>query len=191
MARSLATRAVASVRTQAATLGGAVAAFWLVFAANATLGGALTAFGIIPRTGAGLRGIVFAPFLHGSVDHLAANTVPFLLLGWLVMVRDARHFLPVTACAAIGAGLFAWTLGAPNSVHIGASGVIFGYLGFLMLAGWFARSVGSILLSVGVTVAWGGLVYGVLPNQPGVSWQAHLGGFVGGIVAARLFRGRR
>ena len=91
----------------------------------------------------------------------------------------------------LGAGLMSWLLGASSSVHIGASGVIFGYLGFLMLSGWFARSFGSILLSLAITALWGGLVFGVLPGQAGISWQAHLGGFLGGVLAARSLVRRR
>jgi membrane associated rhomboid family serine protease len=86
------------------------------------------------------------------------------------------------------AGLMQWLLGAPGSVHVGASGVIFGFLAFLMLSGWYARTLGSVLLSVAVTAAWGGLVWGVLPSAPGVSWQGHLGGFVGGALVARAYR---
>jgi membrane associated rhomboid family serine protease len=181
----------AAARAQATTLGIGVAALWGTFAANLAAGGALLTYGIIPRSVDGLRGILLAPFLHGSFAHLASNTVPFLVLGWLVMLRDRRHFLPVTLLSMLGAGAMAWLLGAPGSVHIGASGVIFGFLGFLMLAGWYTRSLGSILLSVLVTGLWGGLVFGVLPGQPGVSWQAHLGGFLGGVWAARMFRSRR
>jgi membrane associated rhomboid family serine protease len=88
----------------------------------------------------------------------------------------------------LGSGFAAWLLGAPGSVHVGASGVIFGYLGFLILAGWYERSVASILLSVLVVVLWGGMVIGVLPGQNGISWQAHLGGFIGGVYSARRFR---
>ena len=87
--------------------------------------------------------------------------------------------------------LLAWLLGAPGSVHIGASGVLFGYLGFLLLSGWYARSAASILLSLGVAAAWGGLVLGVMPGTPGISWQSHLGGFIGGVLAARHFGKRR
>ena len=90
--------------------------------------------------------------------------------------------------AALGAGLLAWTLGAPNSVHVGASGVIFGYLGFLLLSGWYSRSFMSIVMSLGVAALWGGTVMQVLPGAPGISWQGHLGGFIGGILAARKFR---
>lgn len=107
------------------------------------------------------------------------------------MLRNARHFIPVTLLSMLGAGLMAWLVGAPASVHVGASGVVFGYLGFLMLSGWFARSFASIALSIGVTVAWGGLVFGVMPGQPGISWQAHLGGFLGGVLAARWLGRRR
>jgi membrane associated rhomboid family serine protease len=97
----------------------------------------------------------------------------------------------VTLFAALGSGLLSWVLGAPGSVHVGASGVVFGYFGFLLLAGFYARSAGSILLSIAVAVLWGGTVFGVLPGTPGVSWQGHLGGFVGGVLAARLYRTSR
>jgi membrane associated rhomboid family serine protease len=159
-----------------------------VFVVNWELGGSLLSLGVIPRRAIGLRGILFAPFLHASLSHIAANSIPFLVLGWLVMLRDERHFIPVTLAGMIGSGLVAWLIGAPGTVHIGASGVIFGYLGFLMLTGWYTRSFGSILLSVVVTLAWGSLVFGMMPGEPGTSWQAHIGGFLGGVLAARGFR---
>lgn len=174
-----------TLKSQATTIGGSVAAVWAGFTAQIVTNNAVLAWGIHPRTKQGLWGILVAPFLHGSVEHLLANTVPLVILGWLVMLRDGKHFLPVTLFSMLGAGLFAWTFGAPGSVHIGASGVVFGYLGFLMLAGWYARSLGAIALSVLVTVMWGSVVVGVLPGQPGISWQAHLGGFLGGVFAAR------
>ena len=172
-------------------LGGTLAASWVIFGATILSGGALLSLGIVPRTVLGLRGILFAPLLHANLQHLLSNSVPFVMLGWLVMLRDARHFIPVTLFAMLGSGLTAWLLGASGSVHIGASGVIFGYLGFLMLSGWYTRSVGSIALSVLVTALWGGVVLGVMPGVPGVSWQGHLGGFLGGVLAARWFRAKR
>ena len=164
------------------------AAMWAAFILTSVTGGGLLWLGVIPRTVLGLRGLLFAPFLHGSLTHIVSNSIPFLILGWLVMLRDPRHFLPVTVISMIGSGLMAWLVGAPGSVHIGASGVIFGYLGFLMLSGWFARSFGSIALSVAVIAMWGGMVVGVMPGSVGVSWQAHLGGLIAGIYAARHYR---
>ncbi len=180
-----------SLRSQSVTLGASVTALWATFGVNALLGGALLQFGIVPRTTDGLIGILVAPFLHANLNHLIANTVPFLLFGWLVMLRDRRHFLPVTLYSMLGAGLLAWAIGAPGSVHVGASGAVFGYLGFLLLSGWYARSFASIALSVLVAVVWGGTVAGVLPGTPGVSWQGHLGGFIGGVLAARRYRVKR
>jgi len=172
-------------------LGGTLALMWAVFFATTLFGHALLSLGVIPRTMIGLRGIIFAPFLHGSLAHIMANSIPFVVLGWLVMLRDARHFFPVTVLAMLGSGLMAWLIGAPGSIHIGASGVIFGYLGFLILSGWFARSFSSILLSLLVTALWGGMVLGVMPGQSGISWQAHLGGFLGGVLAAAMFKAPR
>jgi membrane associated rhomboid family serine protease len=174
-----------ALKTQALVLGGTLGVFWAVFVVNSLLGGSLLRLGVIPRTTIGLRGILFAPFLHGSLNHIVANSIPFVVLGWMVMLRDERHFIPVTLAGMVGSGLMAWLLGAPGTVHIGASGVIFGYLGFLMLTGWYTRSFGSILLSVIVTVVWGTLVLGMIPGAPGISWQAHVGGFLGGVLAAR------
>ena len=143
------------LKTQALVLGGTLAVFWAVFVVSSLLGGSLLRLGVIPRTTIGLRGILFAPFLHASLNHIVANSIPFVVLGWMVMLRDERHFIPVTLAAMVGSGLIAWLLGAPGTVHIGASGVIFGYLGFLMLTGWYTRSFVSILLSVIVTLVWG------------------------------------
>lgn len=176
---------------QTVTLGGSLATAWATFGVNLLLGGALLDFGIVPRTTQGLLGILVAPFLHANLAHLMANTVPFLIFGWLVMLRDRRHFGVVTLMGLLGSGLLSWTLGPPRSIHIGASGVIFGYFGFLLLAGWFARKWSAIAISLLVAIVWGGTVFGVLPGTPGVSWQGHLGGFLGGVLAARQLAPRR
>ena len=183
-------RVTRTFKQQVSTLGTTVGATWTAFVVNGIVGGALMQYGVIPRTLTGLRGILFAPFLHANMQHLIANTIPFLAMGWLVMLRDARHFLPVTVFAMLGSGLMAWLLGAPGSVHIGASGVVFGYFGFLLLGGWYARSFMSITLSILVAVLWGGLVLGIAPGQVGISWQSHLGGFIAGVLAARRYRRR-
>lgn len=180
-----------TVKTQAVTLAAPLGVSWATLGANALLGGALTQYGVVPRTLSGLRGILFAPFLHGSVAHLVANSISLLILGWLVLVFGGRRqFWWVSIAAALGSGLCAWLIGAPGSVHIGASGVIFGYLGYLMLSGWFARRFWPIIASLGVTALWGGMILGVMPGQLGISWQSHLGGLLGGIWAARRLHAR-
>jgi len=178
---------VRALRTHAVVLGATVAVLWAAFAVDEILGGSLLRFGVVPRSADGLRGILLAPFLHANFNHLAANTIPLLVLGWLVMLRDPRHFLLVALTATVTGGLAAWTLGAPNTVHIGASGVVFGFFGFLVFAGWYARSFASIMLSIAVILLWGGIVVGVIPGEAGISWQEHLGGFVGGALSARWF----
>ncbi|MDX2214355.1 MAG: rhomboid family intramembrane serine protease [Oculatellaceae cyanobacterium bins.114] len=179
------------LRTQIVTLGGLITLMWVLEIVDQLTGRALDQWGIIPRTIIGLRGILFAPLLHGSFTHLLANTIPFLTLGWFVMLRRTSDFWIVSAIAMLVGGLGTWLIGAPFTVHIGASGVIFGYLGFLLFRGYFERSFISILLSVGVGVLYGGLIWGVLPGRIGVSWEGHLFGFIGGAIAARLLAERK
>ncbi|WP_088892100.1 rhomboid family intramembrane serine protease [Leptolyngbya ohadii] len=176
---------VNEVKAQVIILGTIVALMWGLEFLDAFLGGALNQFGILPRTIVGLRGIFFAPFLHGNFPHLIANTAPFLVLGWLVMLRRTSDFFVVSAIVMLIGGLGTWLFGS-MAFHIGASGVIFGYLGFLLSRGYFERRFGSILFSIVVGLMYGGLIWGVLPGQPGISWEGHLFGFIGGIVAAKL-----
>ena len=180
----------AALQRRTLWLAGFVALCWLVLGLDAIVPGSFAEFGVRPRQVDGLRGVLFAPFLHGNAAHLASNSVPLLALGALVLIADARHFVAVTACVVVCSGLGAWLLGPPQSVHIGASGVVFGYLGYLLFHGWFTRHIGMMLLSIVVAGVWGGLVFGVLPGTPGVSWQSHAGGFVGGVAAARYFAKR-
>ena len=150
------------------------------------LRGALDGFGIRPRRVDWLWGILFAPFLHGGLGHLVANTSSLLFLGWLVLLRRTGDFFVVTALAILVGGLGVWLFGAVGTIHIGASGLVFGYLGYLLLRGYFERSVVSILVSVVVGVLYGGALSGILPGVPGISWEGHLFGFLGGAGAARL-----
>ncbi len=171
---------------------GAVVLMWTLELVDLLfLRGSLDGAGIRPRTPDGLWGILFAPFLHGGLGHLVANTVPLLTLGFLVMLRRVADFLAVTGIAIVVAGLGVWLFGQPNTIHIGASGLVFGYLGYLLLRGYFERSVTSIVLSVIVGLLYGGALWGLLPGAPGISWQGHLFGFLGGGAAARLLARRR
>ena len=174
-------------KTQVTILVGFVALFWLIEILDlAVFGGMLETFGIVPHSLIGLRGIVFAPFLHGGIGHLLANTLPFVILGWLVMVQETSDFWIVTFLSAVIGGLGVWFFGIPGTLHVGSSILIFGYLGFLMLRGYFQRNIPSIALSLLVIFLDGGLVWGVLPGAQGISWQGHLFGFIGGGVAAKL-----
>ncbi|HAC62153.1 MAG TPA: rhomboid family intramembrane serine protease [Cyanothece sp. UBA12306] len=175
------------IKTHATILGGFVAVFWILELVDIFIfRGSLDRFGIRPHNLIGLRGILFAPFLHGNISHLIGNTIPFVVLGWFVMLQETNDFWIVTILTMIVGGLGVWLFGVPGSLHIGASILIFGYLGFLLLRGYFQRNFVSIFLSVVVGFLYGGLVLGVLPSRPGISWQGHLFGFLGGVVAAKL-----
>ena len=175
------------LKDQVTILGGFIAAMWVLEIADWLIfRGFLNRFGIRPRTLVGLRGILFSPFLHGNFAHLGANTIPFALLGWFVMLQETSVFWSVTLVVLLVSGLGVWLLAAPNTVHIGASGLIFGYLGFLVARGYFERSPSAIALSILALFLYGGMIWGVLPLRQGVSWEGHLFGFLGGILAAKL-----
>jgi len=175
------------LKTQATILGVSITLLWVVEILDTfVFQGKLEMYGIHPRSIPGLWGILFAPFLHGSFGHLIANSLPFITLGWLVMLQETSDFFIVSAIAMVVGGLGTWFTGSPNSVHIGASGVVFGYLGFLLFRGYFLRNIPSIAVSLVVGLFYGGLIWGVLPGQIGISWQGHLFGFIGGAIAAKL-----
>lgn len=164
-----------------------VAVMWLLEIIDTlVLGQFLNSFGIRPRSSIGLLGIVLAPFLHGGLAHLVANTLPFAVLALLILARDRDEFVLVTLVVWVVSGLGVWLIGPPLTVHVGVSGIIFGYLGFLLLRGLFDGKLSSILIAIGVGIAYGGVLWGVLPLEAGVSWQGHLFGFIGGGIAARL-----
>ncbi len=169
----------------------AVAVVWLIEVVDRLFfGRSLDQLGIVPRQLSGLRGILFAPVLHGSFAHLLANTVPFLILAFLVMVRHQRHFVVITAFILLISGLGTWLIAPVNTVHIGASGLIFGYFAFLVVNAWFERSFAAVLLALLVIVMYGGLLAGIWPAAGGISWQGHLFGLVGGAATAFYFSPR-
>jgi membrane associated rhomboid family serine protease len=161
------------------------AALYVIEAVDTASGQRLERNGIEPLQLDGLDGVLWSPLLHGDWAHLMANTVPFLVFGFLAMAGGIRQFALVTATIWLLGGLGVWLTGG-SGYHIGASGLIFGWLVFLLTRGFFARSGLQILLAVGLFFVWGGVLFGVLPGQPGVSWQAHLFGALAGLLAARL-----
>ena len=147
--------------------------------------GALDQDGILARRLDGLDGILWSPLLHGSWAHLEANSLPFLILGFLVFAGGTGQWLAVTATVWLLGGFLTWLTGASGST-IGASGVIFGWLAFLLVRGFFARSGRQIVLAMVLLFVYGGVLWGVLPTTSGVSWQAHLFGGLAGVLAAWL-----
>ena len=170
---------------QAIVLGAFVAVLWFLEIIDALfLRGALDGFGIAPRSLTSLPAVLAAPFLHAGFGHLMANTIPFVVLGWMVMWRRTSDLFVVFLASAIASGLGVWLFGGAHTLHLGLSGVIFGFLGFLLARGYYERSAGAIGVALAAFLLYGGILWGVLPLQQGVSWQGHLFGFVGGVVTA-------
>lgn len=167
---------------------------WAVQLADAVLPGSFSGFGIRSWNAAGLGGIIFGPLLHGSWSHLIANSVPFLVLGCLVAVEGARRFWLVTVIAAVLGGFGTWIVNVPGSLTVGASGLVFGYFGYIVMRVFAPGRVRFRILYAAVAVIvvglyGGSMIAGVIAIREGISWQAHLFGAVGGGVAA--FVGRR
>ena len=167
-----------------------VGLLYVVELTDTILDNRLDAAGVRPREAEGLDGIAFAPLLHSGWDHLFANTVPLLLFGFLILLAGVARWLAVTAVVWLVGGVGVWLTGADQTVHLGASVLAFGWLVYLLLRGVFSRSVGQILVGVVLLFLYGGVLWGVLPGQPGVSWQGHLFGALGGAWAA-WWLGRR
>ncbi len=172
-----------------------VALLYLIEVIDALSGHNLDDNGIRPMETDGLKGIIFAPLLHADWAHLMANTVPALILGFLMTFAGLARFIYATAIVWIVGGFGTWligNIGAPygyESNHIGASGLIFGWLTFLLVFGWFTRNVWEIVIGLIVLFFYWTLLFGVLPGTPGVSWQGHLCGAIAGVLAAYLLSG--
>ncbi|MFO7562642.1 MAG: rhomboid family intramembrane serine protease [Enhygromyxa sp.] len=154
------------------------------------LDGLLDGFGIRPREAFGLIGVLTWPLLHGGVAHLLSNTLALLLFGTLVLMWGRREFFAVSLISTIVGGLGVWLVGASGSLHIGASGVCFGYFGYLLARGFYERKFGSVVLSLVIGVLFGGTLAGAVPglSMPGISWEGHLFGLLGGVLVARRLK---
>lgn len=161
-----------------------VALLWVIEIINSASGGDLTDEGIRPRSLDGLWGVLWAPLLHANFAHLESNTVPLLILGFLVLLGGLARFGIVTAIIWLVSGVGVWLVGGTNTVVVGASGLAFGWLAYIIVRGIFTRSAAQLALGLVILVIYGSLLWGVLPGQPGVSWQGHLFGALGGVLAA-------
>lgn len=181
---------VAAVRDHVGLLSGLVAFAWILEIVDFLLFGRLNQFGIIPRTVAGIGGIVAAPVLHAGFGHLISNTIPFLVLGGVVLMGGRRVFISASWFIILTGGTALWMFGPAGTVHIGASLLIFGYLGFLIVRGLFEKSVFWVVVGIVILIFYGGMLQGILPSDPYVSWRGHLFGFIAGILAARVMFAR-
>ncbi len=147
--------------------------------------------GIIPRQPEGLDGILFSPFLHANWDHLYGNSVPLILVGTFALAGGFRRFLWSTLVIILVSGIGVWLVGDPGSVVVGASGVVFGYLGLLFARGFVERSWWNLGVAGFIGLLYWYQIYNILPTDQPISWQGHLLGLLGGVVAAIAFRRRR
>jgi membrane associated rhomboid family serine protease len=163
-----------------------VLVLFAMFYVNVFFGGRLNNFGILPRTPWGLLGIIFSPLLHYNQAHLTANGISLFML--LVILFSHREYRADAAFTWIWllSGLGTWLIGRGNRVHIGASGVIYGVVTYLIAAAWWLRSWRSAMLALLILFLYGGIFYGMLPQPGFISWEAHLSGALAGLIVARM-----
>lgn len=171
-------------------IGALLILLWAIEIVDVITGHALDGFGIVPRHLGSLAHIATAPLLHFGWAHLIANSLPFFVLGVLVYLDGAARWVITTLTVIISSGLLVWLISPPNSITAGASGVVFGWLSYVLVRGLFTRRIGQILLAAAILAIYGGVLWGLLPMVAGVSWQGHLGGAIGGVLAAWLLNGR-
>ncbi|WP_461107287.1 rhomboid family intramembrane serine protease [Tessaracoccus terricola] len=174
-------------------MGVLLAIMWVLEVFDQATGNSLDPLGIVPRQLDSLDNILVAPWLHFGWVHLIGNSGPFMVLGVLTYLAGLVRWLVTTAASILGSGLLVWLIAPVNTVTAGASGLIFGWLAYLLIRGLFTRRAGQIALGVVLLLVYGGILVGLLPTAAGVSWQGHLGGAIGGGLAAwwQHRRGRR
>jgi membrane associated rhomboid family serine protease len=166
-------------------------ACWAVEVANYSDDGALSnKYGIQAHNSDTIWHIFTAPFLHANLDHIMANSMPLAVFGFLAALRGMARFITVSLIIMVASGLGVWFLSSPGTVTVGASGLIFGYFGYLIARGFVEHRPFDIVVGLLIVLFYGTIIFGALPGQPGISWQAHLFGLIGGVFAAWLARQR-
>jgi membrane associated rhomboid family serine protease len=167
-----------------------LAGLWFLELLDQLSGNELDQLGIHAREVDGVPEIFTAPFLHAGWDHLISNSLPFYVLGFLVLLSGLARWVASSLIIIIISGMTAWSLTPPHTIILGASGLIFGWLTYLLARGIWSRRPAQVVVAVLVLLLYGGLIWGLFPGSAGVSWQAHLGGAIGGVVAAWLLHRR-
>lgn len=153
---------------------------------NIVTGRYLNQFGLIPRDSSTLYGILFSPLLHSNLWHFLSNIIPLAVFSFFMLQHGTTRFILVTTTCALTSGALVWIFGR-SAIHIGASGLIYAYFGYLLLAGILSREIKLILISLFIGLGYGGLIFGVLPGAPYISWESHLFGFISGLGCALLW----
>jgi membrane associated rhomboid family serine protease len=167
-----------------------LAGMWMLELLDQLSGNQLDQLGIHARELDGMPEILTAPFLHAGWDHLISNSLPFVVLGFLVLLSGLARWLVASLIIIVVSGLTAWFLTPANTIILGASGLIFGWMTYLLARGLWSRRPAQVVVAVLVLLVYGGLIWGVFPSGAGISWQAHLGGAVAGVLAAWLLHRR-
>ena len=177
---------VATIEENLYLLLGFIALLWVIQIINWMLGYRLNQLGLLPRSYRGLMGIVFSPFLHGNANHLFFNTIPLLVLACFIVVGGRTLFFSVSITIILLSGLGVWLFGR-RAMHIGASGLIMGYWGYLLVNAYLQPSLMTLVLALVSIYYFGGLFFGLFPSEKGVSWEGHLFGCLAGIAANFIF----
>ncbi|MBM9620051.1 rhomboid family intramembrane serine protease [Streptomyces zhihengii] len=179
------------VRAAAVLMGAWIALLWALEVADVLTGHALDAYGVMPREPGELLDVVPSAFLHFGFAHLASNTMPLLVLGFLAALGGIRRFLGVAALIVVADGVAVWLVSPSGTNTAGASGLVFGLFGYLLARGFVERKALDVVVGVLVAAVWGGsILAGLSPSATGVSWQGHLFGLLAGVAAAFVFRAR-
>lgn len=166
-----------------------IALLWVIEAVNQLMGHRLNVLGIFPGSATPFPGVLFAPLLHGSFQHLAINTLPLLTLGWFVAMDGFGRYVVISLFIAVVGGSAVWLFGR-NAFHVGASGLIFGYFAYLVTKGFLERSLSSIFIASTIVAVYGGILFGAFPLTESVSWETHLFSLLAGALASYLWRNR-
>lgn len=182
---------LSKVRDALMMMVGLLVLLWTIQAANWADDYRLNTLGIQPHNVAHLAGIFAAPFLHVSWQHIESNTVPLFVLGFFAAYRDVIKFLSVTLIVIVASGLTVWLFQSGDSVTVGASGLVFGYFGYVLARGLFGRNWTDIVIGAGAGIMYSYILSVAIPGTPGISWLDHAGGLAGGVLAGWLLRSRR
>jgi len=158
---------------------------WAIELVNSLLNHHLVSFGVLPRQFSGLPGVLYATWLHGSIIHLLLNTVPLFVMGLFMLSDGVDQYIKRTLMIALLSGLIVWVIGR-FAYHVGASMIIFGFFGFLVFRALYQRTLSTVLVAILIVFLYGGIIWGIFPQQAYISWEGHLAGLISGILTAKF-----